>query len=54
MQQCDMLLHAAIIVTQDSERRVLENASLAVDHGQVAAVGPRADLAHLADRTRRL
>ena len=45
MQQCDMLLHAAIIVTQDSERRVLENASLAVDHGQVAAVGPRADLA---------
>jgi 5-methylthioadenosine/S-adenosylhomocysteine deaminase len=44
MRQCDILLHAAVIVTQDAQRRVLEDASLAVERGLVAEVGPRADL----------
>lgn len=41
MYYCDTLLYAAYIVTQDSERTVFENASLAIDKGQVVAIGPR-------------
>ena len=41
MQHCHTLLHAGIIVTQDPQRRILENASLAIADGLVAAVGPR-------------
>ena len=45
MRHCDTLLHAACIVTQDARRRVIENATLAIDKGLVADVGPTAELA---------
>ena len=44
MRHCDTLLHAACIVTQDEQRRVIEKASLAIDKGLVAAVGPTAEI----------
>lgn len=45
MRHCDTLLHAARIVTQDEERRVLDSASLAIHKGLIADIGPTADLA---------
>lgn len=39
---CDILLHAAYIVTQDNDRTMLEDASLAVNGGRIAGLGPRA------------
>ena len=45
MRHCDTLLHAACIVTQDEQRRVIENATMAIDKGLVAEVGPQAELA---------
>jgi len=45
MRHCDTLLHAACIVTQDEQRRVIEKASLAIDKGLVADVGPTAEMA---------
>ena len=30
MQTCDTLLHAGVLLTQDDDRRVLENAALAI------------------------
>ncbi|MTJ91888.1 MAG: amidohydrolase [Desulfovibrio sp.] len=44
MRHCDTLLHAAFIVTQDEQRRVIENASLAIDKGLIADIGPTAEL----------
>lgn len=44
MRHCDTLLHAACIVTQDEQRRVIENASLAIDKGLIADIGPTAEL----------
>ena len=44
MRHCDTLLHAACIVTQDEQRRVIEKASLAIDKGLIAAVGPTAEI----------
>ena len=44
MRHCDTLLHAACIVTQDDQRRILENASLAIDKGLIADIGPTAEL----------
>ena len=44
MRHCDTLLHAACIVTQDEQRRIIENASLAIDKGLIADIGPTADL----------
>lgn len=41
MPTCDILLHAACIITQDAGRSILHNASLAVADGKVAALGPR-------------
>lgn len=38
---CDLLLHAACVVTQDDARSVLENASLAVRAGDIVGMGPR-------------
>ncbi len=43
-QVCDTLLTAACIVTQDDERRTLEDAAIAVQDGQVAALGPVREL----------
>ena len=44
MRHCDTLLHAACIVTQDDQRRIIENASLAIDKGLIADIGPTAEL----------
>ncbi len=44
MRPCHTLVHAALIVTQDEERTVLENASMAVLDGLVADIGPRQDV----------
>ena len=41
MQHCHTLLHAGILVTQDVQRRIIENGSLAINQGMVAAVGTR-------------
>ena len=35
MQTCDTLLHAGVLLTQDDDRRVLENAALAIDGGRI-------------------
>lgn len=40
MRHCDTLLHAACIVTQDEQRRIIENASLAIDKGLIADLRP--------------
>lgn len=45
MRHCHTLLHAALIVTQDEARRVIEEGSLAIDGGLVAEAGPRRELA---------
>ena len=45
MRPCHTLIHAALIVTQDKDRTILENASLAVCDGLVAAIGPRHEMA---------
>ena len=37
MQTCDTLLHAGVLLTQDDDRRVLENAALAIDDGRIVA-----------------
>lgn len=39
MQTCDTLLHAGVLLTQDDERRVLENAALAILDGRIVALG---------------
>ena len=44
MRHCDTLLHAACIVTQDEQRRIIENASLAIDKGLIADIGPTDEL----------
>lgn len=45
MRHCDTLLHAACIVTLwDKQRRIIENASLAIDKGLIADIGPTAEL----------
>jgi Cytosine deaminase and related metal-dependent hydrolases len=41
---CDLLLSADIVVTQDSERRVLRDAALAISDGKILAIGPQEDL----------
>ncbi len=41
---CDILLTAAFLVTQDDDRRIIEDAALAVADGKVLALGPRSEL----------
>lgn len=45
MRHCDTLLHAACIVTQDEQRRVVKNASMVIDKGLVVEVNTKEDLA---------
>ncbi|GAB6035505.1 amidohydrolase [Fundidesulfovibrio butyratiphilus] len=42
---CDLLVKAGTLVTQDSDRRVLTDAALALSEGKILAVGPDADIA---------
>ena len=44
MQTCDTLLHAGVLLTQDDDRRVLENAALAIDGGRIVGCGTHSDL----------
>ena len=44
MQTCDTLLHAGVLLTQDDDRRVLENAALAIDGGGIVALGYSQDV----------
>lgn len=41
---CDTILQAALIVTQDDARTVIEDGALAVKEGRIAAVGRRDDI----------
>lgn len=44
MRHCHTLLHAGLLITQDPQRRVLEDASLAISKGLILDVGPRQDI----------
>jgi 5-methylthioadenosine/S-adenosylhomocysteine deaminase len=44
MLNCDILISAEVIVTQNAGRDILYQAALAVTGGKIAALGPRADL----------
>ena len=44
MQTCDTLLHAGVLLPQDDDRRVLENAALAIDGGRIVALGYSQDV----------
>ena len=39
MDACDLLLHAGLLITQDEQRRILENAGLAIRDGLIVAIG---------------
>ncbi|MCR4665949.1 MAG: amidohydrolase [Desulfovibrio sp.] len=41
MNHCDLLLHAAHIVTQDEKRRILHDASIAIADGRILDIGTR-------------
>lgn len=42
MQNCDTLIHAGIIITQNEKREVLNNGSIAIKDGIIADIGPTA------------
>jgi 5-methylthioadenosine/S-adenosylhomocysteine deaminase len=44
--QCTTLLHSAFIVTQDAQRRIIEDGGIAVKQGRIAAIGSWQDLRH--------
>lgn len=44
MQQCQTLLHAGLLVTQDTQRRILHNASIAIRAGHIADLGSRQEM----------
>ncbi|MDR1489703.1 MAG: amidohydrolase [Desulfovibrio sp.] len=52
LPDCDLLLTADLALTQDSGRRVLEKAAVAVRDGRIAALGSPDELAHLRPRER--
>ena len=44
---CDLLVTADLLLTQDDERRIIEDAAVAVTDGRIAALGTRGQLAEL-------
>ncbi|MBR4741915.1 MAG: amidohydrolase [Desulfovibrio sp.] len=44
MRHCDILIHGKYIVTQDAQRSILTNASLAIAQGCILALGPTKEL----------
>jgi len=46
-QTCDLLITADILLTQDADRRVIEDAAVAIKNGKVSALGSRSGLAHI-------
>jgi 5-methylthioadenosine/S-adenosylhomocysteine deaminase len=42
---CDLLVTADLLLTQDDERRIIEDAAVAVTDGRIAALGPSGQLA---------
>lgn len=45
MPECQTLVHAGVLVTQDAERRILSPGALAISDGIILDVGPADDLA---------
>lgn len=43
MLSCDTFLRAGVVLTQNAERDVLENAGIGVDNGRIVAIGPYAE-----------
>lgn len=43
-QLCDIIIHTACIITQNKERTVLYNASLAINSGNIVALGPTKEI----------
>ena len=54
MKNCEILLRARYVLTQDATRTVLENAAVAVDHGRIVGVGPSDARPYDADAVRDL
>ena len=44
MQQCETLVRAGVLVTQDAERRIFSPGALAIGEGTVLDAGPAADV----------
>lgn len=42
---CDLFVTADLLLTQDDERRIIEDAAVAVTNGRITALGPREQLA---------
>ncbi|MDE6733865.1 MAG: S-adenosylhomocysteine deaminase, partial [Desulfovibrio sp.] len=45
MPECQTLVHAGVLVTQDAERRILAPGALAISGGVIHDVGPAGELA---------
>lgn len=43
---CTTLLHSALIVTQDNQRRIIEDGGIAVKQGRIAGIGTWAEMQH--------
>ena len=43
-KHADLILKRGTVITMDPERRILENASVAVEGTRIAAVGPADDI----------